>query len=442
MELVTTSQIRTHKGRKPARLTPKKYGRDQYTFHSQLYHSRLVASQSLSNKMTTGRNLSVSEARWGILRSALLGVECSDDMKNASIHRFEGWNLLTKTISVSSDRRTFTCSCVDQAMYHEILAWQCLAGDKGRLHVEFSELSTSVEVTSLRERLARHGILMRQADGQRVMEIKWSHCSYVNIQYSLDKSSVLFIRERKPRRRVAVRELRSHDLNGGVDNTGQARVWDSESTLTHCLLNKESTLFTELPILWNLTAAINVIELGVGMAGIAGLALGKTSQVNVLLTDGHPDAVDNNCINIRMNDLQGNVRCERLLWSADIRAHKEEADLVLCSDCTHFQEHHAGLMITLAHLLKIDGIAVLCQPPRAESLDRFLKLCDSMPSLWGITVIVEPILECLHNESLVDPSYDPNLHYPKIVLLKKLRELRDEDRQLAKEKAQERSFVK
>jgi hypothetical protein len=394
----------------------------------------ITSVQVVTERMTTGGNPSISEARWGILRSALLGVECSEDMKNASIHRFKGWNLLKKANAVSRDRRSFKCICLGEAMYYEILAGQCLAGDNGSLQVEYAELSSLAEVRRLRERLGRQGILTKFADGQHVMEVKWSHCSYVNIQYSLDTSIALFIRERKPRRRVTVRELRSHNLNGGVDNTGQTRVWDSESALTHCLLNEESKLYTALPILSNLTAATNVIELGVGMAGIAGLALGKIAQVHVLLTDGHPDAVDNNCINIRMNDLLGNVRCERMLWSTDVRVHQEEADLVLCSDCTHFQEHHAGLMITLANLLKRDCTAVLCQPPRAESLDRFLKLCDSMTSLWDITVVAEPILECLHHESLVDPSYDPNLHYPKIVLLKKLRELRDDDRELAKER--------
>ena len=391
--------------------------------------------------MTTDRNLSISEARWGILRSALLGVECSDDVKKASIHRFEGWNLLKKSRAVSSDRQSFQCDCLDEATYHEILAWQCLSGEKGRVNVEYSNLSSLAEVKLLRERLGRHGILTKHADGENVMEVKWSYCPFVNIQYSLNESITLFIRERKPRRRITVRELLSHDLHGGVDNTGQARVWDSESTLTHCLLNKESKLYTSLPILSNLTAANHVIELGVGMAGIAGLALGKIDPVNVLLTDGHPDAVDNNSVNIRMNDLVGNVRCERLLWSTDIRVHQEEADLVLCSDCTHFQEHHAGLMITLAHLLKRGGTAVLCQPPRAESLDRFLRLCDSMPGLWDVTVLAEPILEWLHNESLVDPSYDPNIHCPRIVLLKKLRRLDDEDRQLANE-IQDRSFLK
>lgn len=372
---------------------------------------------------------SVSEARWGILRSALLGEECSGDNKEASIHRFAGWNLLKKKRAAPLDQ-SVEFSCHDA---HAILARQCLFGDKESMSVTCSVLMSDAEIKKLREQLGRQGILAKHPDEHRVMEVKWSYCPHVGMEYSLDDSTTLFARERKPRRRVTVRELLSHDLHQGVDNTGQTCVWDSESTLTHCLLNKESGLYKSLPILSQLSSKHNVIELGVGMVGIAGLALAKVAPVNVLLTDGHPDAVENNNINIRMNTLLGNVLCERLLWSTDIQVHQEEADLLLCSDCTHFQEHHAGLLITLGNLLKIGGTAILCQPPRAKSLDRFLNICDSISRLWEVKVVSEPSLELLHQESLRDSSYDPNLHCPCIVLLTKVRGLRAEDRQLARE---------
>jgi hypothetical protein len=108
-------------------------------------------------------------------------------------------------------------------MYYEILAGQCLAGDNGSLQVEYAELSSLAEVRRLGERLGRQ--FYQICTGQHVMEVKWSHCSYVDIRISLDTSIALFIRERKPRRRVTVRELRSHNLNGGVTTTQAKHVY-------------------------------------------------------------------------------------------------------------------------------------------------------------------------------------------------------------------------
>ena len=382
--------------------------------------------------MTTTSNNSVPEARWRILRSALTGEVCPDDAKRASIHRFAGWNLLKKTKSVLRNSPMIAGDRFD-VLYHEILARQCTCGDKGSIRIQFPDSFSVAEVDRLREQLGRQGMLAKRPDDHSVMEVKWSYCSYVSMEYYLCQSSQIFVRERKPRQKVTPRELLSHDLNDGVDNTGQTCVWDGEYTLTHCLLNKESGLYKSLPFLSQLSSVHTVVELGVGMAGIAGLALAKTSTVNVLLTDGHPDAVENNKVNIQMNKLLGNAQCKRLLWSVDVQIHQGEADLVLCSDCTHFQEHHAGLMITMAGLLKIDGTAVLCQPPRAKSLSRFLTLCDSMSGLWEMKRVSEPDLERLHQESLLNPSYDPNLHFPCLVVLKKLRALEANDRNRARE---------
>lgn len=381
--------------------------------------------------MTTSHP-SVSEARWRILRSALMGEVCPDDANHASIHRFAGWDLLRKSVAdPQRDLSMVDCDRID-LLYHEILARQCFCGDEGSIQIQFPASTSFTEINSLREQLGRQGIHAKHPDDRFLMDVKWSYCSYVAMEYSLCQSTQLFIRERKAKRKVSVRELQSHDLNDGVDNTGQTRVWDSECTLTHCLLNKEAGLYKSLPILSKLSSTHTVVELGVGMAGIAGLALAKVVCTNILLTDGHPDAVDNNKVNIQMNSLLGNVQCERLLWSVDVQIHQEEADLVLCSDCTHFQEHHASLMITLANLLKIDGTAVLCQPPRAKSLGRFLTLCDSMAGLWDIKRVSEPGLERLHQTSLHNPSYDPNLHFPCLVVLRKLRPLETDDRNRAR----------
>lgn len=393
----------------------------------------------------------VSEARWGLLRSALLGRECSTENKEASIHRFAGWNLLKKEKADLSDDSTdddyiltfdgSDCHHKSELLQYEILAWQCLLLEKGNLKIKSSGSKgwSDSEIKELREQLGRQGILarvIRHDDDGLVLGAKWSYCSYLGKQYSLDQfnnSIKLLVRERKPKSKVALRELMSHDLHQGVDNTGQTCVWDSESTLTFCLLSKSSSLCKLLPDLCQLSSSHKVIELGVGMAGLAGLALAQLAPVQVLLTDGHPMAVDNNKVNIQMNrrKLLGKVHCEQLLWSTDIQQHPGEFDFLLCSDCTHFQEHHASLMVTLGHVLKIQGTAILCQPPRGKSLERFMTLCDSIEGLWETIVVSDGNLERLHEESRKNPLYDPNIHCPRIIILKKLRQISVGDRRSA-----------
>lgn len=414
--------------------------------------------------MTKGTT-TVSEGRWGILRSALLGRECSAENKDASIHRFTGWNLLKKqrieqehqsadSTTDGDDRLLVVLESIStkvddycrtsELVHSAILARQCTLPEKGSLTMRSSALDswTDADIKHFREQLGCQGILARTAQSDEdgfLLEVKWSYCSYVGTEYSLDNdadaSVKLLVRERKPRRKVALQELVSHDLNHGVDNTGQTCVWDSESTLTYCLLNSDSGLCKSLPLLSQLSSSHKVIELGVGMAGLAGLALAQVSHAQVLLTDGHPKAVENNKVNIRMNRrrLLGNVDCEELLWSTEIQKHENEFDLLLCSDCTHFEKHHAGLMVALGHMLKADGVAILCQPPRGKSLNRFMMLCESMPGLWAVQFVSDEHLERRHKESKGDPSYDPNLHCPHIVLLRKLRQLSSQDRLLAAE---------
>ena len=103
----------------------------------------------------------------------------------------------------------------------------------------------------------------------------------------------------------------------------------------------------------------------------------------------------------------------------------------LASDCTHFQDHHAGLMITLADVLKVGGVAILCQPTRADSLDNFVTLCQSVVvELWELRLLKKgynATVDERHEESSLDPNYEPNLHYPQLLVLTKKRRFVQED---------------
>jgi predicted nicotinamide N-methyase len=380
--------------------------------------------------MPSTNNPSRSKARWGILRSALLGREITEDARDASIHRYQGYKLLRKQRVFSLPEAFQDLNCIGDNLYFEILARQSFSGDEGSIVIQYLTSVPSSEIRRIREDLGRRGILAKFDNDSDAVHIQWSFSSFTVAKYILCDTINIYVRERKPKQRISLTELQSHDHHGGVDNTGQTCVWDSECTLAYCLATQDSALYQLLPILSSkVYQRHTIIEVGSGMAGIAGLWMAMRSPAaRVILTDGHPESVENNWVHIYMNHLSSQVSCEKLLWSTDISIHGETADLILGSDCTHFEEHHTGLMITIAHILKVGGSAILCQPPRAKSLQNFLNLCHRTTNLWNITHVQEPIIEQKHQESVQDPFYDPNIHRPCIVLLQKLRVLQEEDR--------------
>eukprot|EP00581_Thalassiosira_minuscula_P015101 CAMPEP_0183712352 /NCGR_PEP_ID=MMETSP0737-20130205/7497_1 /TAXON_ID=385413 /ORGANISM="Thalassiosira miniscula, Strain CCMP1093" /LENGTH=484 /DNA_ID=CAMNT_0025940949 /DNA_START=23 /DNA_END=1477 /DNA_ORIENTATION=- len=257
--------------------------------------------------------------------------------------------------------------------------------------------------------------------------------------------------------------LLSH-RNHGVDNTGNVRVWDAEGTLAGFLLSlvleREDALKSEgkkrnaelLEMRDKLRSMMidtpandskgehpmcNLLELGAGQAGLAGLAMAAASlslesrtdngknectekttqmkQLHVVLTDGHPKCVDNNasCAKLMPKSELAKIQIDAqlLLWDSSSNGadaccginkiirdptkmlngnvtlcntidQSTEADglyhLCLASDCVHFQEFHDGLLCTIARTLVVDGVALMCQPKRGASLQNFMKLVDAV----------------------------------------------------------------
>mmetsp|Transcript_16335 Transcript_16335/g.23039 ORF Transcript_16335/g.23039 Transcript_16335/m.23039 type:complete len:441 (+) Transcript_16335:111-1433(+) len=414
-------------------------------------------------------------ARWKILRSALLGKSKSSMTKNASIHRFAGFQMLSKQKVVGetspTDEMEMDESNNNFALYDYTIQPQ---HSSTRTNTSISTSSSSTH---------------REEDDKVPVPLR------------------VRTRERIPNegQKIDLRALTSH-RHYGVDNTGNARVWDSEATLTHCLIqscgddnNKSSvaaiTSNLGLSNLWNLATShhngnnntLHVVELGAGMAGIAGLTLaamsmagfsgdhdGRRINVNVVLTDGHPDAVQNNRTNASLttslyNTADGQnhqdrvtIESTRLLWKdceegandcINLIASNSQRlpfDLCLASDCVHFQEFHAALALTVARLLRVDGVAIFCQPHRSNSLQRFMDLLDYMnkrdEALWEVSLIhdYDEEMSKRHEQYLKhDSSYDPSIHYPSLLLLRKLRAFDESlDREMAVRHMAERDIVK
>jgi len=290
----------------------------------------------------------------------------------------------------------------------------------------------------------------------------------------------------------------------GVDNTSNIKVWDCEGILTFCLMrrhcfNKNSsssplssssisldyisnmaTKFSNDSKYYELSRkrkVLRVLELGCGMVGIAGLAIScleescpelfQDTQVQVVLTDGHPEAVNNNLICASLNLPQNqkpaapklNLTVLKLLWKQSQDGANECAQLsqdysqlfhlLLVSDCLHFVNFHAALACTIGRLMDVHGLAILCQPPRGASLEQFLLLLDAMnkastsasdlsfdsrgvPSmaassgpLFEVTLLQEydEVVTNLHQQFIIQykETYRPTSHYPFMLLLRKLR---------------------
>lgn len=326
-------------------------------------------------------------------------------------------------------------------------------------------------------------------------------------EYSIIKNSYtannqttqFYTREVKKQSAHMKREALLSHRKHGVDNTGNVRVWDAESTLAGFLLD---TIFDEGASVAaenerdssvevgaaadvasvkrclrstllkhdNRKSSCNILELGAGQAGLAGLALvaafysaidsqsSKMKDLNLTLTDGHPNCVKSNAICAEMMSERNacKINAKLLLWDSsqngfdNCKPMYESIDLCLASDCVHFQEYHDGLFMTIARTLSVGGIAVLCQPRRGSSLDNFISLVKQInESLEGSSPLFEmSLFEDFHckvtqmHTSISrckdsNASYSPNWHQPLLLCLRKVRNYdEDTDGTLARERVQ------
>ncbi len=286
---------------------------------------------------------------------------------------------------------------------------------------------------------------------------------------------------REPREnKLSLEDLVSHRKNNGVDNTGNICVWDSERTLAYLLYNHFDDFVTHTQSLMRgseSNSRMRILELGTGMAGLSALALGmrlalkgqevcdqmtatdsatmNKKSIHITLTDGNPSGVKNNDVNQYLTKLNSqmmleetgkyshyldlDVKCENLLWTTD---EKDDAitkqDILLVSDCVHFQNFHAALATTTLRCLKVGASAIFCQPTRGLSLDNFYNLLrtatsDSdetiLSSLLSCSWMSHLVIDEKHNQAVLQfhDVYDANLHHPKILVVTKLREISADD---------------
>jgi hypothetical protein len=261
----------------------------------------------------------------------------------------------------------------------------------------------------------------------------------------------LALTRERVRLQISLDELTTHHTTS-IDNTGNICVWDCETTLAWAVLEQLEN------ILGNLGRSVVVTELGSGMAGLAALSLCRSLPPcsTIYVTDGHINSIQNNMVNLRLMTVAElrpstvDVFCQKLKWSLEEDQDKldlpEEADLVLLSDCAHFEHYHGELLWTLIRATKVDGQVWMCHPERGNSLWRFLQLIDSVndSASYGPLLRIEywnhDLLDERHQTFLERhlDTYDPNVHRPRIYRLQKLRKNTEIDRAAIKLHIQKR----
>ncbi len=417
------------------------------------------------------------KARWSLLREALIGSSQSSAAKNKhSMNSFAGFQVLDRTVIQDVDE------------YSDLLA-KCNNNnaDEG----QDGEASSSIESWDF----VQNSYTCQQGGKIQFVtrEVKQQPQQQSSQQKQCTSQSSMKSR---------VEALLSHRFHG-IDNTGNVRVWDAEATLAGFLLSVllseefndvgdtdlETSEFTKVMDLRsriktalfanesmcgddNGQEICNILELGAGQAGLAGLAVASATNyldnmrsLQLVLTDGHPKCVENNrsCAKLLVRERRKDVSVDSqlLLWDASAKGaeecqriirecHKPSLEqssgegsfhICLASDCVHFQEFHDGLFATIARTLKVGGVALLCQPKRGCSLANFMTIIDAVNTnesntsngpLFQVDMLQDfhPKVSNMHRSLEVTTAtstcYDPNWHRPFLLVMTKLRSF-DED---------------
>jgi hypothetical protein len=409
-----------------------------------------------------------AKARWSILRNALL-QKASQESREHSIHRFAGYQLLKPShyddfkLSHKQSRLTrfeFRSGLSAEENYDrlEISILAISSCFPAGSCLEILNCANPSECIEIIKKNCQSVVNLLVVDEKKtsesltilVQEVSGSSTKYKSRRYYLDDKCSLYTRE-PIETRLSLQDLVSHRTTG-VDNTGNICVWDSERTLAYLLYHHLQDFSSVVSSSHENIA--NILELGTGMAGLAAISLGlrlvqnynKSDKINVLLTDGHIDGVKNNLVNQYITGTLStskdtpsyhpyqslNISARVLLWTTDAEASiGASQDVILVSDCTHFQDFHSALAITVMQVLRRCGFAIFCQPKRGDSLGNFVTLLKSAQGLASLEWITHPVVEQAHAKALKEQFniYDKNLHHPSILVITKLRDMTEQDRQ-------------
>jgi len=117
-----------------------------------------------------------------------------------------------------------------------------------------------------------------------------------------------------------------------------------------------------------------VLELGAGSSGMAALcSYFKWKPHKVTITDGKLENLSSIEKTVQINSLVDTpIEVNELVWGDCKLNHKYE--LILAADCLFFEQYHKSLLGTLKQAMDQNSVAMLLNPKRGASMDRFLTL--------------------------------------------------------------------
>ncbi|KAG7391567.1 hypothetical protein PHYBOEH_006651 [Phytophthora boehmeriae] len=238
--------------------------------------------------------------------------------------------------------------------------------------------------------------------------------------------------KRKDVKRMSIAELQSHQVNEGVDNTGNIRTWPSEQILLSYLLSSPICSQVQRRDQRGELLPISCCELGGGMAGLASLGLLARAPVQlkrVLVTDGNPLSVKNLQLCVDENKAQQVVQAhteiaaELLRWDRNASQRQDlqhQFDLVFASDCLFFEDFHEDLAHTIKSLLRGgSGRCLLFQPSRNQSMERFCAVAERYGFIVHRSEDYDPTIVRKHSDyQQTRPDYVPDVHFPVLLTLR------------------------
>ena len=175
-----------------------------------------------------------------------------------------------------------------------------------------------------------------------------------------------------------------------------------------------------------------VLEVGGGMTCLAGCLLAVSefsphpgpSQIH--LTDGNSASVANlELIVHRMKvrtektpSLCDDIKAFEYRWDITDEAQDETYDVIISADCLFFKETSASLAQSIYRMLRPNGTALIVAPNREGTFGYFKALALEYFNVEEVEHYSSEVVKA-HESFIDEPGYDPDIHFPKLLILTK-----------------------
>ncbi len=161
----------------------------------------------------------------------------------------------------------------------------------------------------------------------------------------------------------------------------------------------------------------DVIELGAGMSGAAGIVVWLCCKPkSVLLTDGNVSSCRNISAILERNGFkkEDGIASRQLLWSDVHPDLIGRFDVAICADGVFFKDYRQNLLDCIWKVLRPGGRAFILAPERKGSLKEFIQLAKTK---FTVKTPYEyaPKLSQRREDLKYESRFDEDEHYPNLI---------------------------